>query len=330
MHIPDGFITAPTALATGAVSAGTVAYALRQARERLDDRRVPLVGLTAAFVFAVQMINFPIGLGTSGHLIGGALAAILLGPWMAALVLAVVLLVQGLFFADGGITALGANISLMGVVAGLGGWYLFRALATVLPRGRSGFLTATAVTAWATVVLASVLCAFYLVVNPAFSGVGTQIVVTMIGLHALIGVGEALITTAVVAAVVATRPDLVAAADLLDGAVTGRRRAGSAAGLVVAGLAVSLFCGVVLSNFAAAAPDGLESAVLTEAAGGDEEALAQLAGDPVYEAAPLPDYAITPLSGAIGVAVCFVVGAGAVALLRARRGAVGPPRERTS
>lgn len=325
MHIPDGFINAPTALATGAVSVGTVAYSLREARGRLDDRRIPLVGVTSAFVFAVQMINFPVGLGTSGHLIGGALAAILLGPWMASLVLAVVLLVQALFFADGGVTALGANVSLMGVIAGIGGYHLFRALATALPRGRGGYLAATAITAWTTVVGASVICSLYLLAN----GFPSQVFGAMVGLHALIGVGEAVITTAVVAAVVSARPDLVATADLLDAPVAAGRRARNAAGLVVAGLAVSLFCAVVLSSFAASAPDGLESAVLTQVAGGDEERLAELAGEPAYGAAPLPDYEITPLSGAIGVALCFAVGAGVLALLRSR-GSVGATGERVS
>jgi len=330
MHIPDGFINAPTALTTGAVSAGGVAYALRSARATLDDRRIPLVGVTSAFVFAVQMLNFPVGLGTSGHLIGGALAAILLGPWMAVLVLSVVLLVQGLFFADGGMTAIGANISLMGIVAGFGGYYLFRSLASVLPRGRGGYLAATAVTAWASVVLASVLCSFYLLAN-GFPG---QVLPVMVGLHALIGLGEAAITTAVVAAVVATRPDLVATADLLGAEVSAGRRGRNAAGLVVAGLGVALFCGAVLSSFAASAPDGLESAVLTEVAGGDEDRLGELAGDPAYDAAPLPDYQITPLSGAIGVAVCFAVGAGVMALFRSRgagpRKGAGRGRERVA
>jgi cobalt/nickel transport system permease protein len=211
MHIPDGFINAPTAVATGAVAAGTVAYALKETRGRLEDRQVPMVALTGAFIFAVQMLNFPVGLGTSGHLIGGALAAILLGPWTAALVLSIVLLVQALLFADGGITALGANITLMGLVAGTGGYFLFRALAAALPRSRAGFLTATAVTAWASVVVASALCALFLLAN----GFPTATLWVMVGLHALIGIGEAVITTLVVGAVMAARPDLIATARLL-------------------------------------------------------------------------------------------------------------------
>jgi cobalt/nickel transport system permease protein len=224
MHIPDGFLSAPTAIGTGVVAAGAVAYALREGRESLADRQVPLVGVTAAFVFAVQMLNFPIALGTSGHLIGGALAAILLGPWTACLVLAVVLGVQAIGFADGGITALGANVTLMGLIAGVGGHHLFRALAAWLPRGRRGFLTATAVTSWATVVVASVVCSLLITLGGPF-GIASlgRVLPVMTGLHALIGVGEAAITTAAVGAVIATRPDLVTNADLLRGRALGRR-----------------------------------------------------------------------------------------------------------
>ena len=308
MHIPDGFINAPTAAVAGVVSAGGVAYALRVARERLSERQVPMIGLTAAFVFAVQMINFPIGLGTSGHLIGGALAAILLGPWMATLVLAVVLIVQALGFADGGITALGANVSLMGLVAGIGGYLLFRGLMAVLPRTRRGFLTATAVTSWATVVLASGLAAVYLVLN----GFPPATVPVMLGLHALIGIGEAAITTAVVGAVLASRPDLVATGHLLG--VPSRRR-GSSRSFVLAGLGVALFAGVVVSGFASGAPDGLESAVLRTTCDGDVACLEQRAGDPNAQA-PLPDYEMTPLSGSVGVGATFAVG---TAIVMARR-----------
>lgn len=216
MHIPDGFVSGGTAAVTGLVATGAVAYALKQGRDTLDDRQIPLVGVTAAFVFAVQMINFPVGLGTSGHLVGGALAAVLLGPWLAALVLAVVLLVQALAFADGGITALGANVLLMGVVAGVGGGYLFRALARLLPRTPTGFLAAAGATAWLSVVIASIVCSVLITFGGVFGAAEfATVLATMVGLHALIGVGEAAITVAAVAAVLASRPDLVADADLL-------------------------------------------------------------------------------------------------------------------
>ena len=125
MHVPDGFLDAPTSMATGVVAASVVALSLRRSRDQLDDRVAPLAGLVAVFVFAGQMINFPVGAGTSGHLLGGALAAVLVGPWVATLCLTVVLAVQGLLFADGGLTALGTNVVLMGIVGVWIGWGAF-------------------------------------------------------------------------------------------------------------------------------------------------------------------------------------------------------------
>src|SRR4051794_34175200 len=125
MHVPDGFLDAPTSIGTGVVAAMAVGVALRGARRELDDRTAPLAGLVAVFVFAAQMLNFPVGAGTSGHLLGGALAAVLVGPWTATLCLTVVLAVQSLLFADGGITALGTNVVLMGVVGVWTGWLAF-------------------------------------------------------------------------------------------------------------------------------------------------------------------------------------------------------------
>jgi len=126
MHVPDGFLDAPTSIATGVVAAAAVTVALRKVRNEHEEKAAPLAGLTAAFIFAVQMLTFPVGVGTSGHLLGGALAAVLVGPWTAILCMSVVLLVQGLLFADGGLTALGTNITLMGVIAVLVGWGVVR------------------------------------------------------------------------------------------------------------------------------------------------------------------------------------------------------------
>src|SRR5680860_1519040 len=134
MHVPDGFLDAPTSVATGVVAVAGVALALRGARKELDDRTAPMAGLVATFVFATQMLNFPVGAGTSGHLLGGALAAVLVGPWTGLLCVSVVLLVQALLFADGGITALGTNITLMSIVALLTGWFVFRGLQALLPK----------------------------------------------------------------------------------------------------------------------------------------------------------------------------------------------------
>lgn len=220
MHVPDGFLDAPTSAATGVLAAGTVALALRKAREELDERTAPLAGLTAAFVFAVQMMNFPVGAGTSGHLIGGALTAVLVGPWTAVLCMTVVLLVQAVLFADGGLTALGTNVTLMGLVAVVVGYGLFRLLVAVLPRTRTGFLAAAGVGAFASVPLAAI--AFVLLFaagGVADIPVGT-VAATMGGIHVLIGLGEAAITVVVLGAVLATRPDLVHGAAHLRGAGT--------------------------------------------------------------------------------------------------------------
>ena len=323
MHIPDGFINLQTAAATSVASVGGVAYALRMARERLADRQIPLVGVTAAFIFAAQMINFPVLPGVSGHLIGGALAAILLGPWLGCLVLATVLLVQAIGFADGGVTALGANISLMGLVTAVGGHYLFRAITAVLPRGRRSFAAATAITAWTTVFAASGLATLYITYGGFAGGEQANVMLpVMLGVHALIGLGEAFITTAVVMAVLRTRPDLVANADRL----TPRERlhaGGSARRLIVAGSAAALFAGVVLSSFASAQPDGLEASVLrTQCADAADPAacVEAAAGAPAFTASPLPEYAVPWASGFVGVLACLALGAGTVRTAR-RRGA---------
>jgi cobalt/nickel transport system permease protein len=209
VHVPDGFLDAPTSVATGAVAAGVVAVALRGSRRELDERTAPLAGLTAAFVFAVQMMNFPVGAGTSGHLIGGALTAVLVGPWTAVLCMTVVLLVQAVLFADGGLTALGTNVTLMAVVAVGVAYGLFRLLGAVLPRTRTGVLTAAGAGAFLSVPAAALaFVGLFAVGGVADVPVGA-VAATMGGVHVLIGIGEALITVAVLAAVLAVRPDLV-------------------------------------------------------------------------------------------------------------------------
>lgn len=212
MHIPDGFINLPTSAGFGAAAAGGVWYSLRRAAALLDDRRIPLAGLAAAFIFAAQMVNFPVAVGTSGHLLGGVLAAVLVGPWLGALVLTVVLVVQGVFFADGGLSALGLNVFNMAIIGTLGGYLLYRAVAAVLPRARVATMAATGVAAALSVPLA----AMAFVLEYALGGEGGaavgMVATTMGGVHVLIGIGEGLISALVVGAVLAVRPDLVATA----------------------------------------------------------------------------------------------------------------------
>lgn len=218
MHIPDGFINAGTSIAAGVVSAGGIGAALRRAAREMEDRQAPLAGLVAAFVFAAQMLNFPIAAGTSGHLLGGVLAAVLVGPWAGAICVALVLLVQAIFFADGGLSALGLNVLNMAILGALGGYVVFRVLRDVLPKRRPMVVVAAALAAWASVVLASL--AFF--AEYAVGGVGGvplgAVFTAMVGMHALIGVGEAVITALTVSAVMAVRPDLVfGARDLAPG-----------------------------------------------------------------------------------------------------------------
>ncbi|MBU1671041.1 MAG: energy-coupling factor ABC transporter permease [Actinobacteria bacterium] len=213
MHIPDGFLDGRTMGALWGVSGATTAYALYRVRETLDDaKKVPLIGVTAAFVFAAQMLNFPVAGGVSGHFVGALLACVLLGPWEGFLVMEVVLLVQCLLFSDGGLAALGANIFNMAILSGLLSYYLF-ALAKSLIARRGGekaaILTSAGLFAWFSVVIASVACSFELAISgtlPLSTGLPT-----MVGVHSLIGIGEAFITVAVLAVVLQARPDLVSA-----------------------------------------------------------------------------------------------------------------------
>jgi cobalt/nickel transport system permease protein len=209
VHVPDGFLDAPTSVATGVVAAAAVAVSLRGARRELDDRTAPMAGLVATFVFAAQMINFPVGAGTSGHLMGGALAAVLVGPWTAVLCLSVVLLVQGLLMADGGITALGTNITLIGIVTVAVGWGVFVVLRAVLPARLSLVAPAAAVGALVSVpVAALVFTALFAIGGQAPVDLGA-VAAAMLGWHTVIGIGEAVVTGLVVGSVVASRPDLV-------------------------------------------------------------------------------------------------------------------------
>src|SRR6478735_5567698 len=165
MHIPDGFLDGSVAAATAVPAIAAVGYGVRRAGRTLDDRKVPLLGVTAAFIFAVQMLNFPVAGGTSGHLLGGALAAILLGPWLACIVMAVVISGQAFVFADGGVTALGANVFNMGVVGALGIGVLMVAARHVLPRTRTTFLAVAGAGAWLSVMAGALLCSVELGVS---------------------------------------------------------------------------------------------------------------------------------------------------------------------
>jgi cobalt/nickel transport system permease protein len=206
MHIPDGFLDARTNLTLAGVALVALAIALRRTRAALGERQAPLVGVTTAFIFAAQMVNIPIGFGTSGHLMGAALATILLGPWAAMLALGLVLVVQCLVFADGGLTALGSNITNIALVGTATAWLVFTTVRALVPATRGGLVVATATASWCSVVAAATACAIEL----GIAGKPLSVLLpALVGVHAVIGVGEAVITVSVVSMVLAARPDLV-------------------------------------------------------------------------------------------------------------------------
>ena len=216
MHIPDGFINAGVSAGAGIVAAGGVGVCLKKAADDLEERQAPMAGLVAAFIFAVQMLNFPVAAGTSGHLLGGVLAAVLVGPWSGALCVALVLFVQALFFADGGLSALGLNVINMAIFGALGGYAVFVWLRKLLPATRPMVVVASGIAGGVSVVFAAI--GFW--IGYALGGVGgaplRTVFAAMVGAHVLIGVGEGIITALTVAAVLAVRPDLVyGARDLL-------------------------------------------------------------------------------------------------------------------
>jgi cobalt/nickel transport system permease protein len=337
VHVPDGFINAPISAATGVVAAGAVAVSLRGARRELDERTAPLAGLVAAFIFAVQMLNFPVAAGTSGHLLGGALAAILVGPFTGVLCVSVVLLMQGILFADGGLTALGVNITDMAIVTTVVGYAVFRGLVKVLPRSRRSITVASFAAALLSVPAAAVAFTLIYAIGGTTDIAIGKVATAMIGVHVLIGIGEAVITALTVGAVVAVRPDLVYGArglqqrlklrvngELVDApdatpvpaaARTSRRK------LWVTGLVTSLVLAGFVSFYASANPDGLEKVAHDKGIDKKEEKHAS-------SDSPLADYGVKDianarlsggLAGVIGVGVTVVAGSGVFWAVRRRR-----------
>ena len=322
MHVPDGFLDASTSLATGVAAATAVGVALRKARDEVDERTAPLAGLTAAFVFAVQMLNFPVGVGTSGHLLGGALAAVLVGPWTAVLCVSVVLIVQALLFADGGLTALGTNVTLIAVVTVAVGWFVTRAVLLVLPRRPASVVPASAVGALVSVPAAALVFVLLFAVGGNADLPLATLTAAMLGWHVLVGIGEAVITALTVSAVVAVRPDLVYAArdvrpslqlKAADGQLVDAP-AGSATaevsrsirGIVIGGGAAALVLAGVVSFYASGNPDGLEYVA-------GENGFLRTARDHLLGGSALADYGEVggiPIGVAGVLGVLLIIGAG--------------------
>lgn len=206
MHIPDGFLSGRVSLVTWVISLAGVSFCLKKTAKTLKDRMIPLMGVMSAFIFAAQMLNFPVIAGTSGHLLGGVLAGVLLGPYAGAIVLTCILTVQCFIFQDGGITALGANILNMSLIGALGGYFIYRIISKIFGSNK-GIVMGAMIAGWFSVVAAAVFCAFEL----ASSGISAlrMIMPAMAGLHMLIGIGEAVITGMVIEFVLKVRPDLI-------------------------------------------------------------------------------------------------------------------------
>ncbi|MDD2325560.1 MAG: energy-coupling factor ABC transporter permease [Alphaproteobacteria bacterium] len=315
MHIPDGSLSEPVNLTCALGSVVALGYALFKTRGA-RAASLPMVALVASFIFAAQMLNFPIGGGTSGHFLGGVLAAALLGPWAGMMALALVLAVQGFFFADGGISALGANVLNMGVVGVALSSVAMVKLRAFCPAGKGGFLASVAATSVLSVMAASAVCA----VELAFSGASTLGVVfpAMVGTHALIGLGEAAITVAALAAVAVVQPQILpcwsgvgASASSISSKTFG-----------AASLAVAVVLAVAVSPFASAFPDGLEKVAQDK---GFEELASQAAQ--VWTGSPFADYQAlfgnealaTSAAGLIGTLLVFALG---FALSRVARASV--------
>ncbi|MFH7597548.1 energy-coupling factor ABC transporter permease [Streptomyces racemochromogenes] len=336
MHVPDGFIDAPVSVAAGVAATAAVAVSLRGARRELDERTAPLAGLVAAFIFAVQMLNFPVAAGTSGHLLGGALAAILVGPYTGVLCVSVVLLMQGILFADGGLTALGVNILNMAVVTVLVSYAVFRVLLRLLPSGRRSVTTAAFAGALLSVPGAAVMFTLLYALGGTTDVPIGKVFTAMAGVHVLIGIGEALITAATVGAVIAVRPDLVHGArglaaplklrvggELVDApaAAPVPVAARSTRKLWLTGLAAALVLAGFVSFYASASPDGLEKVAA-------DQGIDAKAREHATAGSPLADYSVKDvddarlsggLAGVIGVGATVAVGSGVFWVVRRRR-----------
>lgn len=302
MHIPDGFLSVPVSVVGWVLLIGLTGIALRQTRHPLGERQIPLMGILAAFVFAAQMINFPVAGGTSGHLLGGALIAVLLGPWATVLVMTCVIGVQALLFQDGGLLALGFNVVNMGIISGFAGYAVYALIRRWTGQTRILQLVGAGVGAWLSVVIASSATALELVL----SGTSPLDVAlpAMLGVHVLIGIGEALITVAAVAFIRQTRPDLMGDSSK----VAAQGWGWIAAGLLIA-LAIPFASPLADSN-----PDGLERVA-------EDHGFIEMSEAPPYEL--LPDYTVpfiqqegvtTIAAGIIGVLVVAGVGYGTARL----------------
>jgi len=293
MHIPDGFLSISVSIVFWLFSIITIGYSLKRVNRDLGERQVPLMGVLAAAIFAGQMLNFVVAGGTSGHFMGAALATILLGPWATILVMTTVVGVQALIFQDGGLLALGANIFNMGLVGVAVSYFVFTTIHRFSGGKRWGIFVGGFAAAWLSIEIAALAAALELVLSG--TSPANIAVPAMAGIHALIGIGEGLITVGALALIYAARPDLVK--------VQKEPQAGGAA-LWVGGLIIALILAIA-SPLASAHPDGLEWVA-------EQKGFLDSAQGPLYEI--IPDYVLpgisnealaTILAGMIGIFIIF-------------------------
>lgn len=324
MHAPDGFLNVGTAIATGAISAGTIGASLRQAKHALKEKQVPLAGIAAAFIFAAQMFNFPVVAGTTGHLLGGALAAILLGPRIGAIVVSIVVVVQAMVFADGGLTALGYNVLNMAIIPAFGGYALFVVFRKIFPPNSAGVVAATSLAAGLSVVLSAAAFSIEWLFGATAPVPFDTVFGAMVGIHLLIGIGEGIISGMAIGAVMASRPDLVYGASDISFARDRRQERVPLRSFLIGGFLAALVLAVVVSQFAVGDPDGLESVAETTgiAASRTESSLSDtFLAD--YATAGIGNETVSlAVAGTLGVMITLAVGYGVF------KAVGGPPKKR--
>lgn len=254
MHIRDGILSPEVCVMAGAVSLSAIAYSLKKLRVDLEDRAVPLTGMLAAVVFAGQMVNFPlVGLPVSGHLLGGVLASVILGPWAGCLAISLVLIVQAVLFNDGGLLSLGANILNMAVVGSWGGYAVYSVLRKWFGNNPISSIPAAVIAAWLSVLAAATLFCLEFGLSAGSKQFNLKGVLTLMVLyHAIIGIGEALITGSILSFILARRPELISST-ASSGSISNFGRS------VVAGLVFALAVAAFLAPFKSEFPDGLDS-----------------------------------------------------------------------
>ena len=251
MHVPDGFMNVTMSAATGVIRFGTLWAYIRSAKDLIADKFIALTGMMSALIFVLQMINFPVAAGTSGHLLGGALAVIVLGPRLGLICLSVVVIIQSLLFADGGLSALGVNVLNMAIVTTTTSWFIVKYWIKFIGKNKTSIVTVSVLAGILSVVFSSIAFTIQYAIGGTISiPVGT-VLIAMVTTHLIIGLGEGIITALIITLLIRVRPDLVYAFDRNDKNTTKVSFYGL---FIILILLLSL-----VTPFASSSPDGLES-----------------------------------------------------------------------